>query len=364
MRTKLSNSKGGILTRPQPSRVHTLPRLFGLALSCVLSCVLGLGCTVRSLRRAETPRPVQPVPASLAKRYLNHSQAIPTVKLEARGLDPQIRHLHGSFDNHPTALEQARKVSFDYFQSLKRGQTRHAPVILFTPILGGRMGLERGVARGLAKEGFHVILVHKERKMFRRSWSAQDIERKFRAAIAERKRVIDWLVTRPEVDRQRIGAFGISMGGIVTAVLTPLDERIRAAVMVMPGGNIDEILMRTEEGPLRKYCERRMDQEGLSPAMFQKRIRDTLSSDPIHLAPYVDPRRVMVIVARYDDVVPTDIQLKLWRALGRPKGYEIPTGHYSAFALMPFLHRKTVEFFQRRFKNNSASSSKNTDNSS
>lgn len=39
---------------------------------------------------------------------------------------------------------------------------------------------------------------------------------------------IDYLVSRPEVDAQRIGAFGCSGGGTITAYLGALDERVRA----------------------------------------------------------------------------------------------------------------------------------------
>ncbi len=42
-------------------------------------------------------------------------------------------------------------------------------------------------------------------------------------------RTVDYLVTRPEVDPQRIGCLGVSMGGYRTIYLAGLDERIRAA---------------------------------------------------------------------------------------------------------------------------------------
>ncbi|MBL9152385.1 MAG: dienelactone hydrolase family protein [Verrucomicrobiales bacterium] len=44
-------------------------------------------------------------------------------------------------------------------------------------------------------------------------------------------RTVDYLVTRPEVDSQRIGCVGHSVGGLRSAYLAALDERIRAAVV-------------------------------------------------------------------------------------------------------------------------------------
>lgn len=45
-------------------------------------------------------------------------------------------------------------------------------------------------------------------------------------------RTVDYLVTRPEVDPDRIGCMGISMGGDRTNYLAALDDRIRCAVSV------------------------------------------------------------------------------------------------------------------------------------
>jgi dienelactone hydrolase len=50
-------------------------------------------------------------------------------------------------------------------------------------------------------------------------------------------RTVDYLVTRPEVDKKRIGCVGLSVGGLRTCHLAALDDRIKAAVAVgwMPG---------------------------------------------------------------------------------------------------------------------------------
>jgi dienelactone hydrolase len=45
-------------------------------------------------------------------------------------------------------------------------------------------------------------------------------------------RTVDYLLTRPEVDRKRIGCVGLSVGGLRAAHLAALDDRIKAAVVV------------------------------------------------------------------------------------------------------------------------------------
>ena len=45
-------------------------------------------------------------------------------------------------------------------------------------------------------------------------------------------RSVDYLVTRPEVDKSRIGCVGLSVGGFRSCHLAALDDRIKAAVVV------------------------------------------------------------------------------------------------------------------------------------
>ena len=45
-------------------------------------------------------------------------------------------------------------------------------------------------------------------------------------------RTIDYLLTRPEVDKNRIGCVGLSVGGLRSCHLAALDDRIKAAVVV------------------------------------------------------------------------------------------------------------------------------------
>jgi dienelactone hydrolase len=49
--------------------------------------------------------------------------------------------------------------------------------------------------------------------------------------VQEAFRLVDWLEMRPEVDMSRLGAMGISGGGMHTFFSTCLDERIRACVI-------------------------------------------------------------------------------------------------------------------------------------
>jgi dienelactone hydrolase len=48
--------------------------------------------------------------------------------------------------------------------------------------------------------------------------------------VADYRRALDYLATRPELDRTRVGAIGFSMGGLMTFALSAVDDRVKAAV--------------------------------------------------------------------------------------------------------------------------------------
>lgn len=54
-------------------------------------------------------------------------------------------------------------------------------------------------------------------------------------------RAIDYLVSRPEVDPERIGVTGLSGGGTQTSYIAAMDNRVAAAA---PGGDIEQIVKR------------------------------------------------------------------------------------------------------------------------
>ena len=57
--------------------------------------------------------------------------------------------------------------------------------------------------------------------------------------VIDNRRALDYLATRADLDADRIVLVGVSMGGILGAVLAGVDERIDAAALVVAGGRWD-----------------------------------------------------------------------------------------------------------------------------
>ena len=54
------------------------------------------------------------------------------------------------------------------------------------------------------------------------------------STVIDYRRLMDYLETREEIDPERLGALGISMGGMFTFELAGIDDRIKAAVACVP----------------------------------------------------------------------------------------------------------------------------------
>jgi hypothetical protein len=66
-------------------------------------------------------------------------------------------------------------------------------------------------------------------------------------------------------------------------------------------------------------------------------------------APYVDAKKILLVLARFDTVVPIEKGLELKAKMGNPETIMIPAGHYSAALSIPYIKSASFHFFQKRF---------------
>jgi hypothetical protein len=118
----------------------------------------------------------------------------------------------------------------------------------------------------------------------------------------------------------------------------------------MGGADLARIFWESHETPVKFWRvdhERRWNVETLEA--FRERFTKDFISDPALYAPYVDARNVLQFVARLDNKVPTPCQWKLWEALGKPSGYSIGIGHYTAILYLGFAEEQALAFYREGF---------------
>jgi dipeptidyl aminopeptidase/acylaminoacyl peptidase len=214
------------------------------------------------------------------------------------------------------------------------------PAALVFPILGGSYVVSEMVAKVLVGRGYAALHLER-RRLFPRDEDRADPDpaapaERMRLSVLDARRLLDWLETRPEIDPSRIGATGVSIGGILAATLMGVDDRVRAGVFIMAGGGLPELLHDSTEKPVRRFRDAVLS-AGLAEdrAGFLRLTRPfTEPLDPLTRAHRIDPGRVVLVSGRFDRVVPPERTRALWEGLGRPRWHRFPAGHYQ---IVPFF---------------------------
>ncbi len=229
---------------------------------------------------------------------------------------------------------------------------RRFPLALILPITRGDFFTKR-FAVYLVERGYACLRFRSQGDLARLNGNPVSLplfRDLLRARVIDTRRALDWVLTHPEIDGDRVGMVGFSHGAIVGGLLSAVEPRVKAAVLVLGGGDLAGIIGSSHEPSLRRIREQIMADEGLTPQEFYDAASATLEDvDPLTYAPLVAPGRIVMINARFDRVIRRPYTETLWRAYGRPELIWLPTGHYTAALFSPYARHKVLTHFRRVF---------------
>ena len=171
-----------------------------------------------------------------------------------------------------------------------------------------------------------------------------------RQIVFDHKQAIDWIESRPELDASRIGVFGVSMGGIKSALISALDQRVASSVIVLAAGDLPYILAQSDEKTIKKQRETILAARDLTAQEFQQELAEKIECDPINYAQYIDANKTLMILARFDSVVPFHKGVKLKEKIGNPETIYLLSGHYSAIIYLPYVKYQSRKFLQKHLQ--------------
>lgn len=221
-------------------------------------------------------------------------------------------------------------VHCEYFQPLSAG--KH-PGVIVLHILGGDFDLSRLFCRQLAHDGAAALFVKLPYYGPRRqtdvkarmiSEDPRETVAGMRQAILDIRRGVAWLGERPEVDPERLGVFGISLGGITGALALAIEPRLSYGCLMLAGGDVGRVAW--DNPRLEKLRQRWLDQ-GKTKEEFFELLR---SVDPVTYAERARGKRVLMLNAKHDEIIPRACTDSLWQALGEPEIVWYEAGHISA----------------------------------
>jgi hypothetical protein len=317
-----------------------------LGILAIASLLATMGCA--SYRPSGTARAALPLPEDI-RQYYAYPPDEPQVSLRATEQRSSYTVTEVAL-TEPGATERIRLTWYAPVAS------HPCPLILISPIRGSDTFVVDGCARIFAEQGWHAVIVKRLRARFDPARPVAQVEDFLRSAVIRQRRALDWLLTRPNVDPNRVGTFGISYGAIINAALAAVEPRTKFHVIDLAGGPVPGVLKTSDEQSLRRDWDRGRDSHDLTNKEFYRALQAVVCTDPVKLAPYVDRDRVLMLIARFDRSVPTQYQLKLWRALGKPRADFVPLGHYTSILALPAHRENLMRFFKEHFAQPAADS--------
>jgi dienelactone hydrolase len=207
------------------------------------------------------------------------------------------------------------------------------PGVIILDILDGSQVVSRGIATVLATNGIAGLCVQMPYYGPRRPAEGRvrllspDLEHTMaaiRQTVLDNRCAAAWLASRPEIDRDKLGIHGTSLGSFMAALSAAAEPRLgRVSLMLGGGGLVDAY----SEHPRAKPFFAALSVFGADKDVLKKVIAP---ADPITYAEALKKRNLLMIAARRDDVVPPQCAECLWEATGKQKIVWLNATHVGA----------------------------------
>jgi hypothetical protein len=319
------------------------------------------GCVAHLTRGSSTPATYEYEPPTTAN---------PTFRYEPEGeveLSKPIDHtrfhevVNLSFPSSGHSGAPGNRVRAIYYKSLSPGPKK---LVIVLPIWGTSDYPPSRIARGYARHSHgdaNIVWILGDTPLF--PWTglssttsepefvsmAKNSAERYRTAVIDMRRLLDWAEAQPDIDASHIGMVGFSMSALVTATLLGNDSRVSAAVLMMGGAEFANIFSHCDNraGEVRRHVLR---QYGWSLERYHDFFQELFGpADPILYEGHYDPDRILMIDAMFDDCMSRSSRDALWEATGHPERITLMSRHRSGFySLTPlglnFIRRRIYRF--------------------
>lgn len=223
------------------------------------------------------------------------------------------------------------------------------PGVIVLDITGGNQLLSRHISAYLAHHGVASLFVQMAYYGPRRPPGSKlrllspNLPRTIAAVtqtVLDMRVAAAWLAARPEVDAKRLGITGTSLGSFISALTGQMEPRLgRVCVLLGGGGFVDGY----SEHPLAKPWINFFQKLGLTKEAMKKQIAPI---DPLTCAANLKQRKLLILAASRDEIVPPSMARMLWEASGRQAIRWYDAGHYSAALHLADALEKILEHFK------------------
>lgn len=215
------------------------------------------------------------------------------------------------------------------YLTIPEGAGPHPAIVVF-PVLSDNMAISEMLGKQLARKGYAVLRMTAHPLEFVSTDNIETPMTAYRHAVLDARRMIDWMKEeRSDIDGDKIGAAGISLGSLLSSTLMGVDEDVKGGAFFLVGGGLAEIMSDSTNDDIEAFRHR-----VIAAQMIENRSdlvshlhETTQPVDPLSYAANVDPCRVLMVTGRADTEIPTENSEMLWNAFGEPDWRVMPTQH-------------------------------------
>ena len=248
--------------------------------------------------------------------------------------------------SYPSAVNSAsvsnNTVYAEYYKPRSAG--KH-PTLIVLDIMDGAQVVARSQALWLAQHDIAALVVVMAHYGPRREPGSKDrllstdIEKSVanvHQTVLDCRVALAWLEARPEIDAENIGILGTSLGSFVGGIFGGIEPKVRSVNLLLGGGALVESF---SEHPIAVVLAPIFRLAGVTPEKLNKLI-DPI--DPITYADGLKGKRLLLIAAKNDDVVPPNAMKRLWEAVGKPEAMIWVEATHVGSALYTFQMMRAV----------------------
>lgn len=150
-----------------------------------------------------------------------------------------------------------------------------------------------------------------------------------RQAVLDLRVANAWLLTRKDVDPDRLGISGTSLGSLVSALTAAIEERYRKVVILLGGGGfVDSFYSHPQAKKMVEAFEAAGGNKDFARYIFAP-------YDPITWASRLSGRDVLIMAGSQDEVILPEMTKKLWEKAGQPELVWFDCTHLGAVRFLP-----------------------------
>jgi dienelactone hydrolase len=206
------------------------------------------------------------------------------------------------------------------------------PAAVVLDIMQGNQLIARGEAMWLAQNGVAALVVVLPYYNQRRPPGSKlklvstDLVRTLdgiRQGVLDCRCAAAWLASRPDVDPDRLGMVGTSLGSFLTALTSANEPRIKNVCILLGGGGlVDAYYDHPKARPVTEWVDL------LGGKGLVKRLIAPV--DPLTYAAQLKGKNLLMIAAKNDEIVPPVAATRLWEATGKQRIVWLDAGHITA----------------------------------